>query len=417
MKVLVTQLGARRHYLVPAALQQAGCLQRFATDYYSKGLTARLAKVFPPPIATRAEARSTPDLPSEKVAAFPAFALSNALSIKLQRGVEGPSRRWIRIGEQFARLCRRHLRSDTTHVYAFTSAAHELFSAAKASGALCILDHATAPRKNEMKLVHEEHKRFPDWATQEKTDAFIERYHQRQIEEARMADIVICNSTFARRTLLAAGVSPETVAVVPLGVRLPAITSPLRRTRDSRGRLRVLYVGGEALRKGVPYLVEALSMLGALSIEARFVGDLALSAHGVREVQRVGHVFGGVPRNQMDQHFDWADVLVLPSVSDTFGLVMIEAMARGIPVIASDHTGAPDVLRDRIDGFVVPIRDSLAIAAKLDELASQPQILSDMSRSAAQRAVSFSLSAYRERLISATRKRPNLDVQTIAHGS
>jgi glycosyltransferase involved in cell wall biosynthesis len=80
---------------------------------------------------------------------------------------------------------------------------------------------------------------------------------------------------------------------------------------------------------------------------------------------------------------------------------MIEAMARGLPVIASDHTGGPDVIREGLDGFIVPIRSSEAIATKLDLLKREPRLIADLSRNASEHARKFSHSAYRDRLLQA----------------
>lgn len=387
---------------MPVAFEQAGVLQRFATDYYSYGLAGGLARALPSSLAKRARSRMTPDLPTNKVFSFPVFALCSGLEARLKPSPSRQSRRWISTGKTFASLCRRHLDRQTTHVYAFTSAAKELFEAATASGVRCILDHATAPRKNEMGLVSAENDRFPEWALGDERDGHLDAYHERQMAEARYADTVICNSTFAKRTLLEEGLDARKIVVVPLGIRLPVGQTPDTRVQRVRGKLRILYVGAEALRKGAPYLVDAIRQLGPGSLDTRFVGHLGLSPHGLRQVQRVGQAFGDVPRDEMEAHFQWADVLVLPSVSDTFGLVILEAMSRGVPVIASDHTGGPDVIRDQIDGFVVPARDSNAIAVALNELASRPDRLEEMSRNASIRAAAFSLDAYRARLVRAT---------------
>lgn len=400
--ILVTQLGARRHYLVPVAFEQAGVLQRFVTDFYSKALAGGLASTLPSRMSSRLRSRRTADLPPTKVSSFPRLALTNAIRSTLEGNPGSSSRRWIRSGARFASLCRQHLSRETTHVFAFTSAAHELFVEAKGRGVRCVLDHATAPRRNEMALVQEEQDRFPEWGAVQHGDTSIDAYHERQLEEARLADVVVCNSTFARGVLESEGVPPQKIAVVPLGIRLPSPNSVRDASSRRGGRLRVLYVGAEALRKGVPYLVQALNLLGSSQIEARFVGNLGLSQHGLAEVQRVGETKGTVPRSEMDSHFAWADVLVLPSISDTFGLVILEAMARGVPVIASENTGGPDVVREDVDGFVVRMRDGEAIARRLDELASDHARLAEMSRAAAQRVQSFSLDAYRERIVAAS---------------
>jgi alpha-maltose-1-phosphate synthase len=92
-----------------------------------------------------------------------------------------------------------------------------------------------------------------------------------------------------------------------------------------------------------------------------------------------------VSRAELPAVYRAADVLVFPSLNDAFGLVMLEAMACGLPVIATDHSGAVDVIRDGVDGFVVPARDPAAIAARLEPLIADPSLAAEMGRLARQR--------------------------------
>lgn len=396
--VLVAQLGARRHYLVPIALHRARMLDRFVTDYYSNSVSELIARALPFSVGSRARARRSTDLPARRVTSLPLLALTNKLGATLQKGSE--SRRWMSVGRRFAAQSANYLNETTTHAYAFTSAAKELFTRAKSRGLVCVLDHATAPRKIEMAMVAREHEKFPEWSQQLLGDDEISAYHARQMEEAALADVVICNSTFAKTMLVDEGVAPHKVAIVPLGIHLGADAANSRRFEDCKN-LHVLYVGGDALRKGVPYLAEALKRLASLRVQTRFVGALGLSSFGVQQLREVGEVVGDVPREQMQRHFEWADVLILPSVSDTFGLVILEAMARGIPVIASTHTGGPDIISDGVDGFVVNARDSDAIADRIEALLSRPQLRFAMGEAAADTAARHSLDHYSSRLISA----------------
>jgi glycosyltransferase involved in cell wall biosynthesis len=97
----------------------------------------------------------------------------------------------------------------------------------------------------------------------------------------------------------------------------------------------------------------------------------------------------------MQQH----DVLVLPSLFEGFGLVILEAMAQGLPVITTAHTAGPDVISQGVDGFIVPIRSAEAIAARLDQLASTPNLLREMKQAAQDKAKLQRWENYRESLL------------------
>ena len=93
------------------------------------------------------------------------------------------------------------------------------------------------------------------------------------------------------------------------------------------------------------------------------------------------------------------DVLVLPSLSEGFGLVVLEAMSQGLTVIVSNQTGASDVVTDGESGFVVPIRSAESIAAKLRLLSEEPERLMAMKAAALQEAKLRTWDAYRKSLV------------------
>ena len=88
------------------------------------------------------------------------------------------------------------------------------------------------------------------------------------------------------------------------------------------------------------------------------------------------------------------DVFVFPSLFEGFGLVLLEAMAMGLPIITTAHTAGPDLITDGVEGFIVPIRSSSGIAEKLELLRSDPDRRLAMSESARARAAEFNWEQY-----------------------
>jgi glycosyltransferase involved in cell wall biosynthesis len=97
------------------------------------------------------------------------------------------------------------------------------------------------------------------------------------------------------------------------------------------------------------------------------------------------------------------DVFVFPSLFEGFGLVLLEAMAMGLPIITTAHTAGPDLIEEGRQGFIVPIRDAAAIADKLDLLQRQPALRNEMGRAARLRAGDFTWEAYEAKLASCVR--------------
>ena len=92
------------------------------------------------------------------------------------------------------------------------------------------------------------------------------------------------------------------------------------------------------------------------------------------------------------------DVFVFPSLFEGFGLVILEAMSQGLPVIATEHTAGPDLIEEGQSGFIVPIRSAEAIAEKLDLLARDPSMLAAMKVAARKTAANHTWERYRSEL-------------------
>lgn len=403
-RIVVAQLGARRHYAVPLALHAHGLLQHFFTDLYVKrgwqrqvlrglGRAPGLAKT------GRLASRYTPGLPGRSVTQFPSFGFLHGRASRRAHDPSERTRAWLEGGSEFATRVAAHLGTSASAVYVFSSAGLEILQRARDLGQTGILDHATAPRRAEAHILRQEAERFPGWASSTENQAIVADYAGRQRAERACADVILCGSSYVRGLVEGEDGASRKVVVMPLGLAHPIPHLP---TRSYAGRaLRVLYLGNEGLRKGVGDLAAAARMCESSSIEVRVGGDLGLTPQARATLRSDLDLLGPVDRAEVPRLFQWADVFVLPSLSETFGLVLLEAMAAGLPVITTPHTAGPDIIRDGEDGFIVPVRDPAAIAGKLDLLATKPALLEELSRNAHQRAREFTLERYSERLVKA----------------
>jgi alpha-maltose-1-phosphate synthase len=215
-----------------------------------------------------------------------------------------------------------------------------------------------------------------------------------------MADTVIVASSYTRNTLEHFPGGKKKTVVIAYGTPSPIVTK--REVTSNSVPLRILYVGSLSQRKGISYLFEAVDRLGSavtLTIVGRKVGksdalDKACNAHRWMDSLPHAEILA-----QMRQH----DVLVFPSLFEGFGLVIGEALSRGLPVITTPNTGGPDILRDGEDGFIVPIRDSEAISVRLLELHQDRALLKHMSDSALERAGQLTWQGCKDRTAAAVR--------------
>jgi len=280
------------------------------------------------------------------------------------------------------------------------TASLELFEQAKRLNIHCVLEQCSVPDTMMNTLFLEEYDLWPDWE-ESMAKQFTDRLALRETDEWELTDIIVAGSSFVIDNLVRLGVPKEKCKLIPYAVNVSEY-HPKDALRDgaTKGHLKVLFLGGVGLRKGVQYLFTALGKLDELNIETRAAGKILVNIGTARCLSERMELLGLVPRSDVKQLLNWADVLVLPSVCEGSAMVTYEALASGVSVITTPNSGSP--VQDGITGFIVPNRDADAIADRLKQLASDPQLRWDMSVQARQYAEQhLSLEAYTMRLISA----------------
>ncbi len=225
----------------------------------------------------------------------------------------------------------------------------------------------------------------------------------RLVAETKMANQFLAASSFTGGTLIENGAPPDSIRVIPYGVDLQRF-SPARDRAPHSGPLRLLFVGTINQRKGVKYLLQALRQLGNAPVElticGRVVDDLALFApFGDRVTIRPSVSLGELQAAYRD-----ADLFVLPSVAEGFGLVLLEALASGLPILSTTHTGAPDLIEHGREGFIVPPRRPELIATHLQWALDHPKELFEMRAAARKRAEFFTWERFQVGVVSAVRE-------------
>src|SRR5262249_33514023 len=158
------------------------------------------------------------------------------------------------------------------------------------------------------------------------------------------------------------------------------------------GPLRILYAGSLCLRKGIPYFMKVAEKLSGENQRFRAVGPIQVSEQACEQLRRRIVVVGSVSRPEMAQEYDNADVLVFATISEGSANVCYEALAAGLPVITTPHAGS--IVRDGLDGYIVPIRDIETLAARIAFLARDRDKLAEMSANAVSQAARFTWDDY-----------------------
>ena len=269
--------------------------------------------------------------------------------------------------QMFGRWAARRNRTGASDVvHCWSGIAEESIRACR-SQSVCTVARGSAHIRTQYELLAQEQVRTG--RSLEKPSDWIMAREEREYE---LAHRVIVPSDFARRTFLERGAAPARVAVINLAWRArgfeadaPVIQQRVQRLH-SGAPLRVLYTGMLSLRKGMHDLRAVLNALGH-QMEFRLVGPVLDECRDfAKEAARVARVQDAVPQAELPAVYAWGDVLVLPTIEDGFAVVLAQAQAAGLPIIATTNCGAPDIIAGGGQGFIVPIRNPDALIAQLE---------------------------------------------------
>lgn len=388
------------------ALQEEELLAAFFTCIHWRPESG-LARLAPRPVRSMFERRARIQLPEHLVRTRPLRELARNLYIRAGKKHRiADARHVFSIDGVYRDLdgyVARSLRSypNVRAVYAYEDGALHQFRRARELGIHCIYDLPIGYWRANRKISEEEAELQPAWKGTLNALSDSEAKCALKDQELELADTVVVPSTFVKKTLEMYPGRKKKIVVNPFGV--PAnISAPRELTRPDKP-LRVLYVGSLTQRKGISYLFEAIERAGkavTLTVIGRKVGQSEALDRQCAKHRWIASLPHAEILAEMRQH----DVFVFPSLFEGLALVTGEAISQGLPVITTPNSGGTDILRDSIDGFIVPIRDPEAIAARLLQLYDDRALLQRMSDAARQGATQLDWRGYKARTVSLVRE-------------
>ena len=403
--VVVSYPGVMQHaQQLALAFHETGALDTFVTAFAPNpnGFAIRAITGASAGLGSKLVRRSIAEIPYDHVsdvAIGEAFRLTAAALLPDPRIVDTV---WDASAQRFDRtVARRHgRRPSVSAIHAFEYTALRTFEEGRRSGKLCVLHLPSLDSKHYEELQRRQVLEWPSLAdpNQSYFEKRFERRYARRCQERELADIIVCNSQLTARSHISAGVDPAKVVVTPLGGP-ETISEGELAYRPTHEPLRVIWAGPFSLRKGAHHFMAAWRSLNAGSrAEAHVYGSMNLPNGAMPGIPDGMQFFGSVSQQQLFAAFQAADVLVFPTLSDGFGMVVTEALSRGLPVIVTPEAGASDLIVPGKNGLIVPPADPIALASALTWCLDNREVLQAMKPQALATASSARWVHFRERV-------------------
>ena len=441
LRVLLVHPGTQHAPRLAATLEQRGLLWRFWTgfakangrreaDYRTTGRKDNWTECTEVAnfdrdqfdILQEGKRRRVVDIPGEKLRTVPWVEVMALLLARLPVNKE---KLWHWRNGVFQKLVPQREIEAADVVVGFDTSAWIVGERAKRAGKKFVLDQSVGHPLSRAMAVREAGGTEEMWP-----EAFTERplpVSKAEATEHELADIVVAASSFSKKTLIENGVAEAKIRVIPYGVGGEFLQAGSARcayfdrdnfdilkedgpaTSDSSPvtkPFRFLYAGYLTKRKGIGVLMEAWGGRSADFDRKNFDiltdnqrAELRLVGGGDRpEPLPAGVVcLGQTPRDALLREMSEADVFVFPSLFEGFALVILEAMAAGLPLITTPNTAGPDLIEHGKEGLIVPAGDANALREAMESLLNDRECARAMGRAAHEKAKEYTWKRYGER--------------------
>jgi glycosyltransferase involved in cell wall biosynthesis len=335
--------------------------------------------------------RQAPAFLADKVDNIWMRELMRSASVKLASRLL-THRIWEWAETTFDRIVARRYAGRFDLVYGMEHSSAATFAEQKASGGRCVLRQVTAHARTVNSVLIRESRRFSELVLA-RHDFFmghIEKGARRKEVEYDLADLIVANSDYVRKTFIASGVPAAKVISIPTGC--PPVDGVGGRSGRGSGPLRLLYAGTLSLRKGFPYLLEAwrIGKFGTRA-ELMIAGNAELDIATELQAEPNVRYLGVLSREALSDLYRQSDVMVLPTLCEGRAHAVLEALAFGLPVITTEAAGVGDLVVEGENGFIIPESDADALASAIERAIGRRADLAAMGARSMERARSWTV--------------------------
>jgi starch synthase len=391
MKVILAHPGTQYAFQLASQLFRRSHLAAFHTGFaFIEGeIFDQLLTVLPKSLSRRLANRRLKGVPRNKVF----LHLRNELlsQLPINRGASSEEVLHQR-NEIFQKSISTAQLRDANAVIGFDTSAWLLAEKCTQLGIPFILDQSIAHPDSKVEIFANLLTQFPRWeAGIEPRTLEVRLAEQREHEQS---SLIMVASSFTKETLIANGVDSRKIRINPYGVDAEKFTVA---ERHSSRPHRFIFVGSITARKGVPLLLRAWERLQSKDAELWLVGPVAPGLRSQICTSPRIKVFGAVPHSEIPALLVQCDAFVFPSYFEGFGLVILEALACGLPVITTTATAGPDLFENGEAGWIIRSGGLDELVSAMADCLTRPEQLRQMGKAARAIAEANSWSAYGDR--------------------
>ena len=347
-----------------------------AMELYHHHLLAGLATTYPAFITHRFLPNDIP------LQTMPALEITRRLHTRLPESLSKLFELDTWLAKRFSHFVAHRLPKDLDVLIAWSGAAKEIIPIAHNQDSRVILERGSTHIAHQAEILNEAFDEFGITAP-----SVPQEMIEREMAEYEMADTIAVPTHYAASTFHNRGINPEKTIVNPYGVSLDRFFSTTHQEdRAPEKPIRILFAGRVDIRKGIPWLLRAFAPLAG-EAELHLVGPVPKTIEDILKREPLTNVIihGSVPSTKMPAIYQAADIFCLPSLEEGFALVLLQAMASGLPIVASNVSGAEDLVTIGKEGLIVPPRNSEALTEALSQLVRDHEKRREMGLAARKR--------------------------------
>jgi glycosyltransferase involved in cell wall biosynthesis len=358
-----------------------------AGGLHQRGLLSRLLTTYPSVVANRFLPDGVP------LVTAPWLEVRRRLYDKFRIG-EKPD---LVISKAFGNFASRHAIGKGGLLVGWSSATLEVILSAQEAGMKVVIERGSSHIAHQTEVLMQAYNEFGI-----RFEATNHEIIEREELEYKLADAIAVPTQFTAQTFGSRGLGNK-IIINPYGVDLKRFAHKI--VRRSRNKIRIIFVGGVGIRKGIPWLLRAFKGLSDIA-ELHLIGNVESGFEQVLAKECLeGVTFrGGIGSKELPNELNAADIFCLPSLEEGFPLSMLEAMACGLPVITTLEAGAKDIIRSQVEGIIIPAKDSQALKDALEFLLLNHEVRRNIGLAARSRVEQgYSWEDYTNRAIEAYR--------------